>query len=108
MNARIPELCLCGAEDCRSCGPAQGYRLINDDEVNELIADEVRYLRADPLAVGEALMCLHQRDYIVLDRLVFEALDGQRIEGFDDAQLRAIGLHLCEAVLRKFEDRARA
>ena len=100
MNARIPEPCLCGASDCRSCGPAQGYRLINDDEV--------RYLRADPVAVGEALTCLHERDYIVTDRLVFEALDGQRIEGFDDAQLRAIGLHLCEAVLRKFEEQARA
>lgn len=108
MNARIPEPCLCGASDCRSCGPAQGYRLITEEEVNELVADEVRYLRADPVAVGEALTCLHQRDYIVLDRLVFEAMDGERIEGFDPAQLQAIGQHLCDAVLSKFEEQARA
>lgn len=33
MNARIPSgPCLCGATDCPSCGPAQGYRLGADDE----------------------------------------------------------------------------
>ena len=26
MTARIPERCMCGATDCPSCGPAQGYR----------------------------------------------------------------------------------
>ena len=28
---------MCGATDCRSCGPAQGYRLINDDEGDAVI-----------------------------------------------------------------------
>lgn len=107
MNARIPEPCLCGATDCRSCGPAQGYRLFDEDAMEGYIQSEIAQMRADPVKVGEALGSLSAEDYATTDRLVFEAIDGEILTGFQPAQLQAIGEHLVMSVLRHFDELAR-
>ena len=108
MNARIPlGPCMCGAMDCPSCGPAQGYALHDKDALEGFIQSEIAVLRADPAAVTDALGSLSDGDYATTDRLVFEALDGELTTGFRTAQLQAIGEHLVTAVLMYFDKRAR-
>ena len=109
MNARIPlGPCLCGASDCPSCGPAQGYTVVDSDVLDGFIQSEIAALRADPAAVTDALGSLSDGDYATTDRLVFEALDGELTTGFRPAQLQAIGEHLVTSVLMYFDKRVRA
>ena len=109
MNARLPSgPCLCGASDCPSCGPAQGYALHDDDAYEGFVQSEIAVLRADPAAVTGALGSLSDGDCATTDRLVFEALEGELTTGFRPAQLQAIGEHLVTAVLMYFDKRARA
>lgn len=109
MNARLPlGPCMCGATDCPSCGPAQGYALHDDDAYEGFVQSEIAVLRADPAAVTDAIGSLSEGDYATTDRLVFEALDGELTTGFRPAQLQAIGEHLVTAVLMYFDKRARA
>ena len=99
---------MCGATDCKSCGPAQGYSLLDDEAIESMIQHEIGRMRADPKAVSEALGSLTEAAYAETDRLVFEAIDGERDSGFRPAQLQAIGEHLVTAVLMYFDKRARA
>ncbi len=46
---------MCGATDCKSCGPAQGYSLLDDEAIESMIQHEIGRMRADPKAVSEAL-----------------------------------------------------
>lgn len=109
MNARIPSgPCLCGASDCPSCGPAQGYVLHDDDAYEGFVQSEIAVLRADPAAVTDAIGSLSEGDYATTDRLVFEALDGELTTGFRPAQLQAIGEHLVMATLKALDRRVRA
>jgi hypothetical protein len=109
MNARIPLCpCLCGASDCPSCGPAQGYALRDDDAYEGFVQSEIAVLRADPAAVTDAIGSLSEEQFATTDRLVFEAIAGERDSGFRPAQLQAIGEHLVTAVLMYFDKRARA
>ena len=42
MNARLPSgPCLCGAKDCASCGPAQGYTIADPDDC-DITAEELQ------------------------------------------------------------------
>jgi hypothetical protein len=50
--------CMCGATDCRSCGPAQGYRL--DDEDAEYGDD-----RDEDLERDMAALCADDADCII-------------------------------------------
>ena len=109
MNARLPDgPCLCGATDCPSCGPAQGYTILDSDAMEGYIQSEIAQMRASPVLVGEALGSLSGEEYATTDRLVFEAIAGERDSGFRPAQLQAIGEHLVTAVLMYFDKRARA
>ena len=99
---------MCGAMDCTSCGPAQGYAPRDDDALEGFIKSEIAVLRADPAAVTGALGSLSDGDYATTDRLVFEALEGELTTGFRPAQLQAIGEHLVTAVLMYFDKQARA
>ena len=109
MNARLPDgPCLCGALDCPSCGPAQGYAICDEDAIEGFIQSEIAQMRASPVLVDEALGSLSEEQYATNARLVFEAIDGERITGFDPKQLQAIGEHLVMSVLRHFDEQARA
>lgn len=99
---------MCGATDCPSCGPAQGYALHDEDALEGFIQSEIAVLRADPAAVTDAIGSLSDGDYATTDRLVFEALDGELTTGFRPAQLQAIGEHLVTTVLMYFDKRVRA
>ena len=100
--------CMCGATDCPSCGPAQGYTILSEDAMEGYIQSEIAQMRASPVLVGEALGSLSGEEYATTDRLVFDAIDGERITGFDPKQLQAIGEHLVMSVLRHFDEQARA
>lgn len=109
MNARLPSgPCLCGATDCPSCGPAQGYAICDEDALEGFIQSEIAQMRKSPVLVDEALGSLSEEQYATNARLVFEAIDGERTTGFDPKQLQAIGEHLVTAVLEHFDRQARA
>ena len=109
MNARLPlGPCMCGAMDCPSCGPAQGYAICDEDATEGFIQSEIAEMRRSQALVTDALGSLSDGDYATTDRLVFEALDGELTTGFRPAQLQAIGEHLVTAVLMYFDKRARA
>lgn len=109
MNARLPSgPCLCGAQDCASCGPAQGYALYDEDATEGFIQPEIAQMRKSLVLVDDALGSLREEQYATNARLVFEAIDGERITGLDPKQLQAIGEHLVSAVLGHFDEQARA
>ena len=109
MNARIPlGPCMCGAMDCPSCGPAQGYALYDEDVTEGFIQSEIAQMRRSLVLVDEALGSLSEEQYATNARLVFEAIDGELITGLDPKQLQAIGEHLVNAVLEHFDSQARA
>ena len=99
---------MCGATDCPSCGPAQGYSICDEDATEGFIQSEIAQMRKSPLLVDEALGSLSEEQYATNARLVFEAIDGERDNGFQPAQLQAIGEHLVMSVLRYFDEQARA
>ena len=96
---------MCGATDCLSCGPAQGYAL-DDDALDDFIQREVAQMRECPELVSDAMGCLTSDDYATTDSLVFKAIAGEHDEGLVPEQLQAIGEHLVNAVLRYFEQTA--
>ena len=109
MNARLPSgPCLCGASDCASCGPAQGYTILDSDVLEGFIQSEIAEMRRQPVLVSSALGSLSADEVATTSRLVFEAIEGERTTGFDPKQLQAIGEHLVNAVLEHFDRQARA
>lgn len=99
---------MCGATDCPSCGPAQGYALYDEDATEGFIQSEIAQMRKSLVLVDEALGSLSEEQYATTARLVFEAIDGERITGLDQKQLQAIGEQLVSAVLEHFDSQARA
>ena len=109
MNARLSDgPCLCGATDCPSCGPAHGYAILDSDALEGFIQAETAEMRRSQALVTDALGSLSEEQFATTDRLVFEAIAGERDSGFRPAQLQAIGEHLVTAVLLHFDKRARA
>ena len=109
MNARLLDgPCLCGALDCPSCGPAQGYAICDEDAIEGFIQSEIAQMRKSPVLVDEALGSLSEEQYAQGARLVFEAINGEGITGLDKKQLQAIGEHLVNAVLEHFDSQARS
>ena len=108
MNARLPlGPCMCGATDCPSCGPAQDYAICDEDAAEGFIQSEIAQMRKSLVLVDEALGSLSEEQYATSARLVFEAIDGERITGLDPKQLQAIGEHLVMSVLMEFDRQAR-
>lgn len=100
--------CMCGATDCPSCGPAQGYSLLDSDAVEDMIQSAIAEKRASLAAVADALGSLTEADFQRTDALVFEALASEQIDkGIPRDKLAAIGEHLVNCVLRIFEEQAR-
>lgn len=100
--------CLCGATDCPSCGPAQGYTLLDSDAREALIQSAVAEKRASLPAVTDALGSFTDEEFKRTDTLVFEALDSElAVGGIPQDKLAAIGEHLVTCVLRIFDERAR-
>lgn len=59
--------CMCGATDCRSCGPAQGYS--PDEEAIEARAKEILdTLLADPAQIAAAHWELNDDEYRAIDQ----------------------------------------
>ena len=109
MNARLPiGPCMCGATDCPSCGPAQGYAICDEDAIEGFVQSEIAQMRKSAALVDEALGSLSEEQYATSARLVFEAIDGERITGLGPKQLQAIGEHLVSAVLAHYDSQARA
>ena len=109
MNARIPlGPCMCGCTDCPSCGPAQGYAIYDEDATKGFIQSEIAEMRRSQALVTDALGSLSEEQFATTDRLVFEAIAGDRDSGFRPAQLQAIGEHLVMSVLSEFDRKARA
>ena len=100
--------CMCGATDCPSCGPAQGYAICDEDATAGFIQSEIAEMRRSQTLVTNALGSLSEEQFATTDRLVFEAIAGERDSGFRPAQLQAIGEHLVTAVLMYFDKRVRA
>ena len=98
---------MCGATDCKSCGPAQGYSPLDDEAIESMIQREIGRMRADPKAVSEALGSLTEAAYAETDRLVFEAIGGEHSGRLRSELLQAIGQHLVDAVLNHFDNEAR-
>ena len=100
--------CLCGATDCPSCGPAQGYAIYDEDAYEAMIQSDIAEKRASHAAVVDALSSFTDADFQRTDALVFEALDSeQSVEGIPQDKLAAIGEHLVNCVLRIFDEQAR-
>lgn len=100
--------CMCGATDCPSCGPAQGYVLLDSDAREAMIQSDIAEKRASPAAVTDALGSFTDEEFKRTDALVFEALDSELVVGgIPRDKLAAIGAHLVACVLRIFDERAR-
>ena len=100
--------CLCGATDCPSCGPAQGYILLDSDAREAMIQSDIAEKRASLAAVVDALGSFTDADFQRTDALVFEALDSEQVDkGIPQDKLAAIGEHLVNCVLRIFDEQAR-
>lgn len=86
--------CTCGATDCRSCGPAQGYD--PDIDAIEVIAQELldEYL-ADPKWLGEASASFTDDEYQAIERAHAER-NSEKLFAVRDAAMRR--------VLRKWAD----
>ena len=100
--------CMCGATDCPSCGPAQGYSLLDSDAIEAMIQSDIAEKRASLPAVADALGSFTEQDFKRTDALVFEALDSEQTDkGIPQDKLAAIGEHLVNCVLRIFDEQAR-
>lgn len=106
-NFNLDGPCMCGATDCPSCGPAQGYILLDSDAREAMIKSDVAEKRASLPAITDALGSFTDADFERVDALVFEALDSETHGGIPQAKLAAIGEHLVNCVLRIFDERAR-
>lgn len=100
--------CMCGATDCPSCGPAQGYVLLDSDAIEAMIQSDIAEKRASLPAVVDALGSFTNQDFERTDALVFEALASEKVQGgIPQDKLAAIGEHLVACVLRIFDEQAR-
>lgn len=100
--------CMCGATDCPSCGPAQGYTLLDSDAREAMIQSDIAEKCASLDAVADALGSFTDADFKRTDALVFEALDAEQIvDGIPQDKLAAIGEHLVTCVLRIFDKQVR-
>lgn len=99
--------CLCGATDCPSCGPAQGYTLRDeetfDEELKTLVRQKSQNLAAITAAQGE----FTNEDFAHIDALIFQAFDSERVVGgIPPEAVQALGQCILDAITRIFTEQA--
>lgn len=77
MEGKMLEVCMCGAADCRSCGPAQGFRY-------------------PPLTAREAALIARRADKLLSERLQDRAQFADLMDGIEPT---AIYPHLHRALM---------
>ena len=99
--------CLCGATDCPSCGPAQGYALLDEETFDEELAALVRQKGQNIAAITAAQGEFTNEDFANIDALIFQAFDSERVVGsIPPEAVQAIGQYVLDAVTRIFTEQA--
>lgn len=99
--------CMCGATDCPSCGPAQGYTLRDEETFDEELAALVRQKSQNLAAITAAQGEFTDEDFAHIDALIFQAFDSERVVGgIPPEAMQAIGQYILEAVTRIFTEQA--
>ena len=105
INSRGP--CMCGATDCPSCGPAQGYTLIDEEALDEELAALVRQKGQNLATITAAQGEFTNEDFAHIDALIFQAFDSERVVGgIPPEAVQAIGQYILDAVTRIFTEQA--
>lgn len=94
--------CMCGATDCPSCGPAQGYTRTRDLDITE----RTHALAADLATVSDALASFTEADFASEDQLVFNLLNSPTVDGPSQAEFARLGEHIFTCVVRILHERA--
>lgn len=98
--------CMCGATDCPSCGPAQGYDMHQEaiNAVAEALLD--KYL-ADPKWISEAAASLSDAEYGEIDQAHADR-DAMKLFSVRDKAIRRVLAKWAEETAREdFEKLAR-
>lgn len=99
--------CLCGATDCPSCGPAQGYTLIDEETFDEELAALVRQKGQNLAAITAAQGEFTNEDFAHIDALLFRAFNSEHVVGgIPPEAVQAIGQYILDAVTRIFTEQA--
>ena len=104
--------CLCGATDCPSCGPAQGYTRLDEETFDEETFDEelaalVRQKGQNLAAITAAQGEFTNEDFAHIDALIFQAFDSERgVGGIPPEAMQAIGQYILTAITRIFTEQA--
>ena len=99
--------CLCGCTDCPSCGPAQGYTLIDEETFDEELAARVRQKSQNLKAITAAQGEFTNEDFAHIDALIFQAFDSERVVGgIPPEAAQAIGQYILTAITRIFTEQA--
>ena len=99
--------CLCGATDCPSCGPAQGYTLRDEETFDEELAALVRQKGQNLAAITAAQGEFTNEDFVHLDALIFQAFDSERVVGgIPPEAVQAIGQYILDVITRIFTEQA--
>lgn len=95
--------CMCGATDCPSCGPAQGYS--GDEEyLEQAIGEIMKESRQNAPLIDDALGSFSDEQYAAQTALIIAALATEKEEDFDPKALQAIGEFMCRRVLEKLAE----
>lgn len=105
INSHGP--CMCGATDCPSCGPAQGYTLLDEETFDEELAALVRQKGQNLAAITAAQGEFTNEDFANIDALIFQAFASERVVGgIPPEAVQAIGQYILDAVTRIFTEQA--
>lgn len=80
--------CMCGATDCPSCGPAQGYTP-HEDAIEAVAEALLEQYLADPRRVGEAASSLTDAEYCAIDEAHAER-DAAKLFAARDTAVRRV------------------
>lgn len=107
-NFSLDGPCMCGATDCPSCGPAQGYPRYDADAVEDSIQSEILRKQQSHSEILDAFEALSQDDFAEAARLILDAYDSTLTSGeIPREKLAAVGQHFTTTILRIFDEQTR-
>lgn len=106
--------CMCGATDCPSCGPAQGYDM-HQEAINAVAEALLDKYQADPKWISEAAASLSDAEYGEIDQAHAER-NAEKLFAVRDAAVRRVLTKWAEEtarddfekLMRELEDEAAA
>ena len=105
INSHGP--CMCGATDCPSCGPAQGYAPLDEETFDEELAALVRQKSQNLAAITAAQGDFTDEDFANIDALIFQAFGSERVAGgIPPESVQALGQYILDAITRIFTEQA--